>query len=200
MTDNISTDVGTGSGNRHLRESRSPFARSAYAPENNPWVKQDEMDAALLFRGAILSAYALVETRLAEIAIRCSKLDAYASVKAEFPYNMDKRLRFLRTVFATGPLAAYAKVAEAFFIRFEAAAELRHMMAHAYMETCGDLVGWGVTFHDYQPVKGGGITYRARRMRLADLEAEAARAARFSRLGRELYWRLTQTRILPDIR
>ncbi|CAD7341789.1 hypothetical protein FIM10_18670 [Sphingomonadales bacterium 56] len=187
------------SGNPYLRETRSIFAKSAYAPENNPWVKRDEMDAALLFRGAILSAYGSIETRLAEIAIRCSRLDAYASIRTDFPYAMPRRLAFLRSAFSTGPLAPFERVADAFLTRFEASAELRHMMAHAHTQASGDLVGWGATFHDYQPTKGGAITYRARRMRLAELEAEAARAARFSRIGRRLYWHLDESGLLPPV-
>lgn len=199
MTYQLPPDVTKAAGNAHLRESSSFYAQSAYAPEKNPWVKRDEMDAALLFRGAIISSYGHIETRLAEMAIRCSRMDAYVGLKADFPYSMPKRLAFLRSCFAIGPLARYGNVANAFFTRFEDAAELRHMMAHAYMETGSNLVGLGVVFHDYQASKSG-IIARQRRMTLPEFEQEAAEAARFSQLGRELYWRLSETGILPPLR
>lgn len=57
------------------------------------------MEAALLLRGAILNAYGLIDTRLAEIALRCSVHDAYRDTAKDFPYGMPSRIAYLRQAF-----------------------------------------------------------------------------------------------------
>jgi len=150
----------------------------------------------LIFRGTIVAAYGYVETKLAEIAVRASRLAAYSNMRPKFPYQMNRRRAFLKAVFASGPLAQYSGMANAFLDRFEASSDLRHMKAHAHMELGADPKGWGVTFHDYTGVDGD-VCYRRRRVRLAELEHEAWCASRFSRLCQRLYHRLGQIGILP---
>lgn len=182
-----------------LRRSEWQWAKSAYAIEVNPWVSREEAEAVLLFRGTIVAAYGYVESRLAEIAIRASRIEAYAGLRPTFPYAMDRRVAFLKDVFSRGPLGAYGAPAAKFLDRFMATTDLRHMMAHARMELVGDLAGWGATFHDYRPDAGGTIRYRRRRMKLAEIEHEAWAASRLSRLGQVLYVRLQATGVLPPI-
>ena len=179
-----------------LRAPPSGLARSAYAVEINPWVRRGDVEAALMFRGTIVSAYGYIETRMGELAIRCSKLDIYASIRASYPFQIDKRLAYLRKVFSVGPLLPYTSIATQFFERFESAAELRHQVAHARMQVLPD---WGVTFHDLPKSGPGEITLRSNRKTLKELELLAWRAARISRLSQHLLDRLNRSGIVPPL-
>ena len=178
-----------------LRQSRYIWAKSAYAIEINPWIQREESEAALLFRGTVVSAYAYIETRLTEIAIRASRMPVYAELREKYPYQMNGRLKFLRQAFAIGALAPYGSIAESFFSRFEDAATLRHVMAHARMEMGPK--DWGVTFYDYRPGENGAIMFRRNRYTYQELERFAWRASRLSRLAQNLAHRLEGLGILP---
>lgn len=179
-----------------LRASRWLYAKSPYAIDVNPWVPCEDAEAALLLRGAIVSAYASVETRLAELSLRIARMDAYSKLRDSYPHAVGKRLAFLRRAFGTSPLDQFESIALSFFKRFEEAADLRHFMAHSRMEMVGDSTGWGITFHDYRGVKGG-VTYRRHRITLPDLERHARRSVRLSRLAQRLITRLNETALLP---
>lgn len=91
----------------------------ALMSETNPWTADDDLRAALLYRGALVSAWATIESRIKELAIRCSRVEAYRSITpARFPRR---------------PLLPYAETGLNFLDRFDATAEMRHIMAHSRM-------------------------------------------------------------------
>ena len=178
-----------------LRKAPQGVARSPYAVESNPWSRRGEIEAALLFRGTIVSAYGFVETRLAELTIQASRLECYTNLAPTLPYITHRRLKFLRQVFASGPLEPYQEVAEQFFKRFEKIADTRHLVAHARMQVLPD---WGVTFEDYRIVKGE-IINRTKRFPMEEFEVLASNSARFSRLSQRLSNDLAALNILPPL-
>jgi hypothetical protein len=179
-----------------LRKPPSGWARSAYAVEINPWVPRGNVEAALMFRGTIVSAYGYIETILGELAIRCSRLEVYANLRENFPYSIPKRLEYLRQLFSIGPCVPYNGIANLFFDRFELTAELRHQVAHSRMQVLPD---WGVTFHDIPKASPTEINIRTNRVTLPELEELAWKAARLSRLCQRLYVRLDCSGILPPL-
>lgn len=179
-----------------LRDPPSGLARSPYAVEVNPWVPRGHIEAALLFRGTIISAYGYIETLMGEIAIRASRLDEYCQLRANFPHSAYKRSIHLRKLFAGGPLAQFCSIATVALNRFDGTAELRHLVAHARMQVMPD---WGITFHDFPKNAPGGLIMRRKRLSMVELEREAWRAARLSRLCQRLIDRLDATGILPNI-
>ena len=127
----------------HLRRPPQGFARSAYAIEVNPWVRRGELEATLFFRGVIVSAVGYIETQIAELALRCSRLPQYESLRSTFPYSIQARLTFLQQAAALAPLNQLPNVAEQYAKRVERLLNDRNLMAHARMEVMPD---WGVTF------------------------------------------------------
>jgi hypothetical protein len=181
---------------RFLRGPTTSWMRSAYAIEVTPWTTKGDIEAALLFRGTIVSAYGYVETRLGELGYRCSAMPEYCDIEDQFPYRMPSRLSFLRRCFAGVPLVKFQDTAERFFIRFEGSAKVRHLAAHARMQVLPD---WGATFHDFYKPKGEHMNYRTQRYKLRDLEKEAFRAAMTSRLCQRLADDLEAQQILPEL-
>lgn len=177
-----------------LRKAPNGIARSAYAVEINPWARKGEIEATLLFRGTIISAFGYIETRLGDLAIRCSRLDQYAALRDSFPHSTEKRVAFLRRAFALAPLVPYQRYATLFLNRVEQAAGLRHMVAHSRMQV---LPNWGVTFHDIPKAGPGSITKRSHRLTLDQLELEAWKSARLSRLCQTLMDRLDAAGVVP---
>lgn len=180
----------------YLRLPPKGPARSAYAIEVNPWARRADVEAALFFRGSIVSAYGYIETRLGEICIRCSRLEAYASKRKSFPDSTSKRIEFLKLVFAFGPLAPHERFAVLFLQKFERTQELRHQVAHARMQVLPD---WGITFEDITQSKGSSLSLRNSRFTYADFETLAWRATRLSRLLQFLLDRLGAFDILPPM-
>src|SRR6476469_910421 len=88
-------------GERHERPRRvlSNYVRSPYAIEYNPWTTMQEIEDATLYRGVIVSAFAQIETRLGEIAIRSSRMPPYQALRTRFPFKAEQRVAFLRRVF-----------------------------------------------------------------------------------------------------
>ena len=179
-----------------LRDPAIGTARSAYEVERNPWARRGDIEAALLFRGTIVSAYGYIESRLGELAIRCSRIPIYAAKRSSFPYSIDRRISFLRAAFHTGPLAPHQRFAEMFFDRVERTGALRHRVAHARMQVLPD---WGITFHDIPRADAGAVMLRSHRMTMQELERSAWQAARLSRLCQHLLDRLDELEILPSI-
>ena len=193
----MSTDYYSTSLTPFLREPPAGSARrSAYEVEANPWARRGDVEAALFYRGTIVSAFGYIETRMGELAIRASRLDVYSAMRENFPFSAEKRSTYLRKVFSTGPLKSFGAIAGLALDRFDAAAELRHLVAHARMQVLPD---WGVSFDDFPKSGRGGLTVRRRRFLLEDLEREAWRAARLSRLCQHLLSRLNAFDILPEI-
>lgn len=170
--------------------------RSAYEIETNPRSRRGDVEAALLFRGAIVSAYGYIESTLGEICVRASRLPHYAALRESFPHSADQRMSFLRQVFATAPLLDYQSWAKMFLDRLKDQSDLRNLAAHSRMQV---LPGWGVTFHDLRRDGPSNVTIRRQRMTITELEVAAWRAARLSRLCQNLVDRLNHTAILPPV-
>ena len=190
----ILTDYYSSPLNDQLRDPPGGLARSAYAIEINPWSRRGDVEAALLFRGTIVSAYGYIETQLGNLAIRCSRLPVYEQIRETFPFSMQARLSFLKTAFSTGPLKPHAGLALQFFARVEVGLELRHLAAHAQMQV---LPRWGINFDDIPSASPVEVTSRYRHLTMQELELEAWRAARLSRLGQHLLGLLDSMKILP---
>lgn len=139
----------------------------------NPWTPQDEVEKALLYRGAILAAWGLIETSISEIAIRCSCTDAYSGLRDKFPYSIGERVSYLaRVLEAPGPLSPYASFGLQFLKRFERSKSLRNTMAHSRMTL---LPHWGCEFQEIGVRAGGSLTLKRRRFQISELAAEARR-------------------------
>lgn len=190
------SDYYTKSISSYLRDPPRGLARSAYAIEINPWARRGDIEAALFFRGVIVSAYGNMETQMGELVIRCSRLEVYAKMRGSFPFSVPRRLAFLREAFSYGPLMPYQKYATSFINRFEAATNLRHQVAHARMRVMPD---WGVTFIDIPSSKDEEIQIRSTRIAPFEFEALAWQAARLSRLFQRLVGRLDNLEILPSL-
>lgn len=179
-----------------LRKPPSSYARSAYAVEVNPWVPRGDVEAAIFFRGVIVSAFGQIETDLAFICLRCSRIGTYANLRGEFPHSLDKKLSFLKSAFSDGPLKKHRETALSFLGRVENLKQLRNLAAHARMQVMPE---WGVTFHHYPEQWKGGVTSATERLTLEKLEQCAHRCARLSRLLQSLIERLNRTGILPEV-
>ena len=118
----------------YLTSPRTGYHWSSYAVEPNPWSRKGEIEAALLFRGTIVSAYGLIETRFRELALRSSRLPQYAELSDGLPFREKSLLAYLRKVFGREPLSQFQTTAENFLGRFERTGELRNMAAHARMQ------------------------------------------------------------------
>ncbi|MFN3989210.1 MAG: hypothetical protein ACK4IS_03020 [Erythrobacter sp.] len=174
--------------------------RSAYAIEASPWSPKENIEAALLFRGAVVSAHGYIETRLAELALRSSIMTEYASLQATFPYRHSSRLSYLRRIFSLEPLKPYNNSAERFFARFDAGAEHRHVMAHAKMKVNGS---W-IVFEDFKTGKidtgqKGAILQRRFTFTLSDLEKIAWKSVCLSRICQRLANEVEKLEILPSL-
>ena len=188
-------ELGSDSIQHFLRPLHINWMRSPYAVEATAWTTRGQIEAALFFRGTIVSAHGYIETRLAELCFQCSRHPSYLNLRADFPYYLQERIKYLRKVFALGPLVHYQSTAECFLSRVEKQAELRHLVAHARMEVSD----WGATFHDFKAQKGQPIAYRSKRMTLKSLEHEAWNAARLSRICQHLASNLDSLGILPPL-
>lgn len=181
---------------RFLRSPPSNLARSAYATEVNPWVTRGDVEAALFFRGTIVSALGSIETSLGELALRCSRLEHYAALRSTFPYSFKNRIKFLRQAFSQEPLLRHQEIANQFFDRVERLFAARNMVAHARMQVMPD---WGVTFHHFPESFDGGVSTSKERLTLQDLELLAWRGARLSRLYQRLANILDDEDLLPAL-
>jgi hypothetical protein len=170
--------------------------RSAYEVETTPWAKRGDIEAALLFRGTIVSAYGYIETILGEVCIKASRLPHYAALRESFPHTADQRVSFIRRAFSVAPLVAYQPWATMFLDRFERHGELRNLATHARMQVLPD---WGVTFKDLRRTGPSTIDSRQQRMTMPDLELAAWRAARLSRLCNFLVDRLNKLEMIARI-
>jgi len=180
-----------------LREPPKNLARSAYAVEVNPWTRRGDIEAALLFRGAIVSAFGYIDTRLSELALRTSLMPEYIGLRANLSGLFGKRIGYLREVFAKPPLKQFEGFAAQFLDRLEAHYKIRNLCAHAKMQVMPD---WGVTFEDYNPQRDNVVSYRRELLLPSELERLAWRVSRLSRLCQYLLGKLDEQIELPSIR
>ena len=173
------------------------YGPQGFALEVNPWQTKSSIEATLLYRGAIVAAWANVETSLIEVAIRASKHGAYSDHRGAYPSKLKTRIRYLREILVLpGPLQPFRTLGEAILNRYAAGAELRNMMAHARMTV---LPTWGATFYGFQAASEREIIYQTRRMTEPQLEALAKRTTRFSRAVRMLIAQLDTKELLPAL-
>jgi hypothetical protein len=180
----------------HLRNPPKNLGRSAYAVEVNPWARRGEIEAALLFRGSIVSAFGYIETRLSELAIRTSVMDEYIGLREKLPFTFGRRVKYLREIFEIPPLIKYQPYAGQFLDRLEQNYELRNLVAHARMQVLPD---WGVTFVHYRHGDDNQILEVRKRILVSELEKAAWRLSRLSRLAQLLLERLERDGILPTM-
>ena len=151
----------------------------------NPWVRDAELARALILRSAILWSYSHVEQKLTDIVVRCSHEAAYRDVAAKPPSTSAKRVKFLRAVLSIpGPLYPFRSLGVSILNRYDASRPIRNRMAHADMEVYSD---WGVVF-DEIVVSGSEISHHRSRYWPGRLEAEARRAARFSKAVQRVHY------------
>lgn len=191
MTDYWHSHVGD-----FLRAPPKNLGRSAYAVEVNPWARQGEIEAALFFRGSIVSAFGYIDTRLSELAVRTSVMPEYLDMREKLPFTFQRRIKYLRDIFETIPLDKYQPYARQFFDRLERNYELRNLVAHARMQVLPD---WGVIFVHIERGVGNQLIQKTRRVPLDELERMAWRLCRLSRLAQLLLERVEQEGILPSI-
>jgi hypothetical protein len=163
----------------------------------NPWTPQADLEQALAYRGAIVAAWGFVETWISQIAICCSHVDVYCELKDKYPFPVTGRVKYLAAVLESpGPLAAYKNFGLLFLDRFRRSQKLRNTMAHGRMRL---VPFWGFEFEEVVVERDGVIKLQTSRFHLADLEREARRAARLSRLCQRAVTVLTEAKLLPSI-
>ena len=177
-----------------LRDPPNTHARSAYAVEVNPWTTRGDVEAALLFRGAIVSAHGEIDFRIASLCIRCSYIEQYLNVREKYPYSFTGRLKYLRQVFYFGPLARYKNFAYTVLDRLEGDYEFRNLIAHARMQVLPE--NW-VIFQDFPRSDGLEVTKRQEPLPLIELERRAWKAALRSRACQRLSCALDNAGVLP---
>ncbi|NQE61407.1 hypothetical protein [Caulobacter sp. RHG1] len=162
--------------------------------EINPWTPEHEALSAMLYRGAIVSAWGFIETHLNETAVRCSWHEDYQPLLAKYPRILHERVQYLRDVLdAPGPLHPYRSYGHGLLQRFVDSAALRNTMAHARMEV---LPPMGITFREVGRFDGE-LQQRRRRYQLVELQAMARRATRLSRLCQGVIEAINQRQLLP---
>lgn len=176
----------------------SGFGQFSLAPEKNLWAGEAEVERSVLYRGAIVSGFGQIETRIAELALRASCHPAYSDLREKPPHGATKTARYLKEVFAAcGPLQRHQSVATLFLDRFLELTEVRTMMAHGSMSI---VPRWGITFEYVNRVSGGRIEKHSRRFSDEQLGSVAVHVNRLSRLGQGLYWRGNLNVVLPEAR
>jgi hypothetical protein len=173
------------------------YGPQGFSLEVNPWLTNELVEAAHLYRGAIIGGWGSVESSLIELSIRASHHPAYLGHREFYPKKFSSRIKFLNEIFdLPGPLTPYSRFGHAVVRRFVEAEDLRNMMAHARLAL---LPGWGATFHFFEPKSGSEIAYRTQRFTEAQLSAHASKATRFSRAVRCFMARVDRLQLLPPL-
>lgn len=171
--------------------------------EVNPWMRQDVLERALLYRGAIVAAWAAIDFRVSEIAVRCSKSEAYGPLNRQnLPYPLKKRLAYLEEVLkAPGPLSPYRNAGLTFLKRFDLASPFRHLMAHGYMSGSS---GFGDVFQfeafdlsDRELRSQGGMMVEDQRVALHVLERRSLQTCRLARISQKALYIIDTEALLP---
>lgn len=97
---------------------------------------QDEADIRTihLLRGAVITAYSMVEFLLADLYFRARCLEEYAHLPNKLPYKLETKIKKLKAVAnLPGPISEFRQelhVAADGILQFE---KIRHFMAHGLM-------------------------------------------------------------------
>ncbi|NTS66347.1 hypothetical protein HRV97_14405 [Sphingomonas sp. HHU CXW] len=166
--------------------------------EINPWTLDHTLTEVMQLRGAYVAAMGTVETILTELAIRASKHQAYAGIRARFPSRRPDRLKYLTSVCnSVGPLTPYRGLVLGIIHRFENGLVLRDIEAHGRMQV---ITGPGddasIKLEDYSAA-GEFIQFRQDQYTLKTMRLRVYRATRLSRSVDMLYGRLDE--LLPAI-
>lgn len=173
------------------------YGPQGLALEVNPWQTKASVDAALLYRGAIVAGWASVETTIIELAIRASGHEAYVGHRKAYPTKLKTRVAYLRDILSLpGPLDRYADDIGRIVDHYVESADLRNMLAHAFMEVYPQ---WGATFSGFRPKDEATITQFRKRLTEEQLEALAVEATQYSRDARSLLGRINQDAAVPSL-
>jgi hypothetical protein len=174
---------------------------SEYEIETNPWARKEHVEAAMLFRGVAIAAWAAIETTLSELAFRASHHTAYLGIRDSFPYPLRKRLEFFKEVLdRDGPLSPFRALAGQVIARWESGATMRHILAHGRMRV---MSGPGklcmVRMVDLRPGSDRNGVLRSTQWTLDEFGQGARRAARKSRLLQRLTGRIDALGVLSPL-
>lgn len=180
-----------------MNEPLLGYGKQGLALEVNPWQSKRSIEAVLLYRGAIVSAWANVEASIIEVALRSSIHPRYSHIRDTYPSRLDGRVKYLRKVLASdGPLANHASLGNAILNRYVESADLRNLMAHAGMRV---MPQWGTTFQMFKPKADQEVALLRIRYTEEALNNLAHKAARFSRAVKSLLARLDNANLLPQL-
>jgi hypothetical protein len=185
---------------RYLRKPPPGYARSAYAVEANAWTTRGATEAALLFRGTLVSAFGYIENTLSHLCIQCSRLDHYAALRKTFPYKFDDKVDFLKKCCLHRPLNDCQSIACRFFDEMDDLKEIRNTSAHAHMRVLSGNhnIPPSIRFVNYTKRCGIPVA-EMKTMSLPELEMLARKAARLSRRVQALNHKLDELGILPAV-
>lgn len=156
------------------------YGPQGFALETSPWQTKASIDAAMLYRGAIIAGWGSVEANIIEVAIRASKHPAYANIRDSYPSKLKSRVAYLRDVLAAeGPLLPFAGLGNAILSRYTGTEAMRNQMAHARMQVLPD---WGATMTGFRAKSKDEITFYRTRYTEHDLAWLAMRSTRFARV------------------
>jgi len=183
--------------NHLLRDPPKYYAtHSAYALECNPWTPRSDIEAALMFRGVIVSAFANIETNIGFLSLRLSYHPECKDIRDSFPHGIDKKISFIRNVFKQKSFTPYSNLANSFLNKFDKNLPIRHMAAHASMR----VLSGSAEFHDFPKATIPGVVdTRRNNIILTELEKIAWQSAKLSRVGYRLLSKLEATGLLPII-
>lgn len=180
-----------------MKDALLGYGPQGLALKVNPWQSKRSLEAALLYRGTIVSAWANIETTINEIAIRVSITHPYQGLRNTYPFKLKSRTNFLRHALEIdGPITPFSGIANKILDRFESQASLRNLMAHGSMQV---LPGWGATLKMFSPQNGNEIRYQYERFTEERMRRLAMRAARLSRFAIRLKAQLDQANLLEPL-
>jgi hypothetical protein len=109
-----------------------------FLPSFSPWETAggaSELALVHFFRGCIISSFGMVETQLNEIAVRCSRIEAYHRLSLKFPWKTDDRLQFLKKAFQEeGVLSDFKSTGFQTVVQFEKMRSDRNLWAHGLIK------------------------------------------------------------------
>lgn len=181
-----------------MKEQILGYGKHGFALEVNPWQSKSSLEAALLFRGTIVSAWANVEASIIEVALRCSVHPNYAQIRENYPSKLKSRVSYLKAVLAhEGPLSEHSALGNAILDRYRSSEDLRNLMAHGGMQILPLGGTWRATFHMFKPKDAQQVTFLQQPYTEDELKHLALKSARFSRAVKALKARLES--FLPPI-
>lgn len=146
--------------------------------------------------GPAVAPWGYADTSLSELAIRCSKCDAYEALRQSFPSATEKKLSYLRSILDTsGPLSRYRSIGLLYLDQFAATERSRHMMAHGRMKMVGPQ--W-IEIEEINTEKRGSLKFRSQKLCITDLEKAARKATKLSRLIHRAVCEINKRGLLPS--